>query len=397
MSINYGLAQIKDKEWTPPSGVDVSVPAAIRDCSARVSEDDVLKRDRCPNYWYPTQLWSRQTLDRAAGRTQPKVTLPFLMEMLPFPYAGQVLFKDWTVKSSSPCNTEWDGNVVPFKCLANEISLGGTDVYCLACLVVESGRKRANNGEYAVAAMPVTPTSRTPYGNHDKIFKACEVGTWNTCRTLGSCNYPVQWVSPLGSGSAYQSVIEWMAALRAEGSDLNFNTKLGSLLGGCYPCTKAAGLSHFGEIPKAVQSGHTRNKVLPFWCPGGASPPKDCPDNMVALVDDNGLAGGPCVCEDGYTEVTDASGKSCVPCPPGYSCTARKGKQPCPPDTYSKGGTDATVCTPCNDNQCADPSTARSKCVGEANTADALCVNCGLCRSLGCGGSSCVYCQSVFV
>ena len=379
-----------EKQWgVPPNTEDYFLSNhdwALRECVSAVGNADYMGRWRCPALFYPKRRWFAEAPHYAV------MAYPIPMEMIPSPFYAQVMFKNY--QTSSECNTEYNGNVQPYVCYNSVQVWGEKDTQkCLQCLAVATSRPRASNGEYSIERMPVSPVTHTPYGDSGALFRSCEAGTWNTCRTLSACTYPVQWVSPQ-SVNRMQSNTEWYNTLNSETVDINYNVVLGDLIGGCYPCNKAEMLSHYGTSMPPVPLEYSSKGYLPFWCKGGAEAPAKCDKNMVAVVDDQGLAGSPCVCIDSFYLNAD---KACVPCLPGYVCSARFGMQPCPAGTYSPGGLGGTSCTPCSQSSCGDPSTVRSRCTGVASTVDTSCVNCALCRSLGCEGAGCVDCQSVFV
>ena len=284
-------------------------------------------------------------------------------------------------------------------------------------------------GQYSQEPVPSTDPSTgsgTPYGVSKCSW--CEAGSWLTCRSGVSsgdnlCSYPVQrkvWTgtyvddiwyvkqylnasalpdpvpppqTPLNRHIAYdlkwvpEIPGRWAANVGLQKSDINILPQIGTLIGECYPCKYAVGVSHYG----ITLNGAASNGKLPFKCIGGANPPIQCPDNQVAVMDARGWA-SECQCDDGY--YSDARGGTCQRCPAGSYCAIDMKnspywtqKLPCPKYYYSLAG--ASICTKCNTDSASccpsgvkDCGLVRTACLTDFQDRDSRCIDCTSCREL---------------
>lgn len=287
-------------------------------------------------------------------------------------------------------------------------------------------------GHYSNTPVPATDPvsgSGTPYGKISCI--SCERGSWLTCKSgtsVGSniCSYPVQrkiWTGTYVDYSWYvreyidrtapldpvpapytalnkhlsydlhwetEQIGSWASNIQITKSDINALPLQGTLIGQCYACKLAVGISHYG-VAASTDSNRFANNKLDFYCPGGSAAPVSCGTNRVAVMDERGWATD-CQCDDGY--YSDTRGGSCTECPAGFYCKIDQKvspywtrKLPCP--TYHYSLTGQSTCTKCNtDSSSCCPSgvkdcgRVRTACLVGFQEKDSYCVDCTSCREL---------------
>lgn len=231
-------------------------------------------------------------------------------------------------------------------------------------------------GTYAVA--PVKQI--LGFAIEKPVCKACDIGTWNTCRLTSSCNFHVI--------QAEEKYERWVARIRTEYKD-DINTPVFSkeynLVGSCYPCKEAMGVGfHFGAVYN--QPYDSSAKTMPFFCPGGGNEPRKCPDNSESFFDSRGWATG-CTCKGGSYDpnknspTTEKTNMICKTCDAGYYCF-NGDMFICPVGTYSTAG--ASACTPCMTDPCPVLSRQlRPVCKAGSTKDELFCVDCDKCSNLG--------------
>jgi hypothetical protein len=226
-----------------------------------------------------------------------------------------------------------------------------------------------------------------PYATTSALCsKSCSAGYWLTCLNSNEkekCSYLAPTSKMAADGADRdKGVARWIQQNRMAGNGVlpvAMQLKFGFLIGECYPCLYANGLSHYGEPLLLADSHLVKQGYLDFYCPGGEQAPVRCPQGQVSKIDSRTNSSGACDCMDGYYRV----GSVCQPCPAGFKCTF--GVQTpvvCPADTFSLAG--AANCTQCNtDNGRCGPTQALSRCLSGFQDRDAYCVDCQNCRLPG--------------
>ena len=263
-------------------------------------------------------------------------------------------------------------------------------------------------GHYAESTAAVTNGSNTGVTYGAPGCSVCAPGSWLTCKsgtsTAESCRYQVRRTYLQGDSMDSfgiprnvfwkdEDIPKWLNNLRLNDADINTvitATNVYDLVGQCYPCRYAANVAHYGNFANVAVDSLKSGK-LPFKCIGGASPPVDCPDFQVAVMDARGWA-SVCQCDDGY--YSNFTGGLCERCPAGSYCAIDMKnspywtqKLPCPKYYYSLAG--ASTCTKCNTDSASccpsgvnDCGLVRTACLTDFQDRDSRCIDCTSCREL---------------
>lgn len=189
----------------------------------------------------------------------------------------------------------------------------------------------------------------------------CAPGTWMTCINDANCAYTIP-TSPGGF----------------EGGGAFYHPHGVDPVGACYDCAYAGGQKiHYGQTSRKTIIEASATEPLPWYCPGGDSPPIPC-SFPYAGANENGTG---CICREGYFPVN--SDMKCQLCPPGTMCPKGE-KIVCPDDTFQNNA-GATSCEPClgYDGQplfCQIPGKKMRKCNGRFKSEIPLCVGCNQCK-----------------
>ena len=233
------------------------------------------------------------------------------------------------------------------------------------------------------------------------VPQPCAPGTWLTCTAnpiAQGCSYPAP--------ARGQNLLSWLqdVATFSRTDTIWAGTEMGFPNGGCYKCPTAAGKSHYGETMLTVTPQYQSLGMLPFYCPGGADPPRLCVDDQTGphgVYVDKDQNTGKCQCMPGwYPQLPDKPEGQCLPCGKGYFCHIDEADPTHPtvrtlcPDGYYQDQIGQTVCKPCDQTVCDAPGYARTACatpkpgVGKTvsenfyKTANAQCVRCSQCDEI---------------
>lgn len=226
------------------------------------------------------------------------------------------------------------------------------------------------------------------------VPQTCALGTWLTCVSSSrekGCQYPVP--------SHEQSLLSWLqeVASYSKVDTIWAGTDTGLPNYGCYKCPTAANKMHYGVTGFDVPITYSSVGMLPFYCPGGSSPPVLCKNDMdgphgVYIGADQRT--GECQCMPGYyPRDPDQPNGICLPCEPGFYCSIdpddpqhRTVKRLCP-EGYFQDQRRQTSCKPCDQTVCDMKGYARTACVTKDGTnppekwktTNAQCVRCTTC------------------
>lgn len=235
------------------------------------------------------------------------------------------------------------------------------DRKCVFFRQIDCGARVCRQGEYATGYL-----DKDGYGFVVSKTRcvSCSPGTWLTCIDDAACQYTI----PTSPGSFETGG----AIYKPSGQEP---------VGQCFSCqTAGAGKVHYGQTNRRTLVDIWPSDPLPWYCPGGDSPPVLCHDPFVG-ANENFTA---CVCRPGYYPVN--SGAGCLVCPAGFMCP-RGEKEECPDDTY-QDQQGATMCFSCflddgQTNVCdidaINPKKMRM-CRGAFKAERPLCVGCNACR-----------------
>lgn len=229
--------------------------------------------------------------------------------------------------------------------------------YCLIFLKEDCGVTVCKNGQYSSEYMALD--SENFATSHARCIP-CKPGTWLTCLEDASCSYTIPQQNEKFDNSVY------------------FSPSSEIPVGNCFSCPSASGnKAHYAKTPRYKITGYFQqgsDKPLPWYCPGGDSPPLNC---TAPFVGANSNYTG-CICAQGWFKVGD---NDCQICQPGYMCP--NGESIECPDNYYQDKEGATSCTLCHQDGFASgcgPGTSLRKCVGRFKKEPPTCINCNICR-----------------